>query len=562
MIKNIFKSTWPQVILASMSFVLSRIAFLIAMVLPWKILSVAAGMNSSYFGSIDLFEGYSQKTQVIYLGATVVALFLFHLILDVFFEYLIDKGSSVAIEKSRKIGVFNNYRNFARRVYGWLLAAFSSFVYVFLAVLCLFFIYKSFLVILFFYCFFTFLLVIFLVRFFSLDLSNYTKWFGAFFKSWWHIGFILALIWAINDYWKGVTPSLIVAFLALLLYRQALIMITTILDNSYKIHKNRLRAAQLFSESPNSKYQIKDEIQVDFEQLVKNIENQEWVRKIALSFFSDFDKDNFYISCNLVEGGNLAYISLAHHHEKDGLLIKIYNKNREAFSEQESILLKSIDKDWPFVSYLDELKIEGYSVLVFLWPAGSTWMPEPDRIKNAEELRIQLLSCQLSEIGINFYQHSQVGLLDRVKNINWAHLQSYSGEHAEKVDWDTLPAQLEVLVSTIAKMPKQLSLANLAGRMTLATSRGAQLANVTRWGWEPVGSAWPLNALKNLPVALEKAAKQRHELAQVNPEWTKIVARLYEFERRYSNKNYVGAVNVLSNLLKHLQEVNLNHEPI
>lgn len=558
MIKNIVKSTWVQMVLASISFVLSRIAFLIAMILPWKILAVAAGMSSAYFGSIGLFESYSQKTQVIYLGATVVAFFLLHLVLEVFFDFLVDVGSRVAIEKSKKIGVFNNYRNFAKKIYGWLLTTFSSFVYIFIAIIFLFFIYRSIFLVLFFYCIFSFSLL----RFFYLELSVYTKWFSVVFKSWWHIGFVIALVWAINDYWKGVMPSLVVTFLALLIYRQTLIMTTVVLENSYKIYKNRLRAAQVFSDSPNNQYQIKDEIQIDFENLVISIENQEWIRKIAFSFINNFDMGDFYFSCNLVEGGNLAYISLVNEDGKDGLLIKIYNKNREAFSEQESILLKSADEKWPFISYIDELKVEGYTALVFLWPASSSWMSEPDRNQKSEALRVQLLTCQLPERCISFYQHSQVGLLDKVKNINWTHLQSYSGEHAEKVDWNTLPLKLDTLISTIEHMPKQLSLANLAGRMTLATSEGAQLANVTRWGWEPVGAAWPLTALKNLNGALEEAAKQRPELAQVDPEWTKIVARLYEFERRYSNRNYVGAVNVLSNLLKHLQELNASHESI
>lgn len=52
-----------------------------------------------------------------------------------------------------------------------------------------------------------------------------------------------------------------------------------------------------------------------------------------------------------------------------------------------------------------------------------------------------------------------------------------------------------------------------------------------------------------------EAAAHRAELEGIDPEKAKLVARLYEFERRYQNKNYAGAVNVLSNLLNHFEEM-------
>lgn len=76
------------------------------------------------------------------------------------------------------------------------------------------------------------------------------------------------------------------------------------------------------------------------------------------------------------------------------------------------------------------------------------------------------------------------------------------------------------------------------------------------WGlsWEPLGSGWPLNRLKDLEQALTDAARARVELAAVDSEKVNLVARVYEFEQRYRNKNYAGAVNVLSILLKHYEE--------
>ena len=94
--------------------------------------------------------------------------------------------------------------------------------------------------------------------------------------------------------------------------------------------------------------------------------------------------------------------------------------------------------------------------------------------------------------------------------------------------------------------------------MTLGSKENPISANVTRWAWEPLGTSWPLNRLKQLDLALTEAAKQRAELEGADPEKAKLVARLYEFERRYQNKNYAGAVNVLNNLLNHFEEIQAN----
>lgn len=119
---------------------------------------------------------------------------------------------------------------------------------------------------------------------------------------------------------------------------------------------------------------------------------------------------------------------------------------------------------------------------------------------------------------------------------------------------------LAELLGEIKSLPKQLSLRPLSSRIIFGAKETPYIANVTRWAWEPVGSGWPLNRLKQLDTALVEEEKQRPALSGVEPEKVKMVARLYEFERRYRNKNYAGAVNVLSNLLIHFSEQRANNE--
>jgi hypothetical protein len=436
---------------------------------------------------------------------------------------------------------------------------FSALLYSFLVFIWLGFYYPSLILNFIIYVLISFSLVFLIVQFFKLTAQSSSKWLPFFYKIWWHVGFVFALIWVINEYWHGVMPELIIAFVSLLLYRQVLIMMTMVFSSGHLIYNNRIQTGRVFSLNPNSEYQVKSELNIDFEQLVANIEEQKWLEDIYKKEFSSYEEVDVSKSCHIVEGGNLAYITIDPKNNDllDGLLIKIYNKNREALAEQEIALLESAKTDWPLMTLLEHKKINGFIALVCRWPAGSVWLQETERTANESKLRSKLLTCELSNRVIELYQRSQVGLLDRLKVISWEHLQAYSGATASKVDWENVEAHLAKILTEITGLPEQLNLNPLGSRMAFGSKDAPKLANVTRWAWEPLGSGWPLNRLKDLDQALAEAAIERAELVAVDPAKVNLVARIYEFERRYRNKNYAGAVNVLSILLKYYDETYL-----
>lgn len=551
--------TRTYMLLSALFFMLSKISFLVAMILPWKILAVASGAGSAYFDYLSFFDGLDVKVQVAYLGAIVVSFFILHLVFEFVFDVLVRKGAEKAIHNNKKTGVFNNYRSFAKKIYGHYAVFFSALLYSFLVFILLGFYYHSLILNFIIYISISFSILFLVIRFFKLTAQGSSKWLPAFYKIWWHVGFVFALIWVINEYWHGVMPDLIVAFISLLLYRQVLMMMTMVFSSGHLIYDNRFRAGQIFSLTPNSEYQIKSELNTDFEQLVANIEEQKWLDEIWKSKYSSPADNVMKKTCHIVEGGNVAYITVVPRNNEllDGLLIKFYNKNREALAEQEIALLESAKTDWPLMTLLEHKKVNGFIALVCRWPAGSAWLHETERATIEPELRNKLLTCELSSRVIELYQRSQVGLLDRLKVISWEHLQAYSGATASKVDWANVEAHLTKILADIAGLPEQLNLNPLGGRMAFGSKDAPKLANVTRWAWEPLGSGWPLNRLKDLDRALVEAALERAELVDVDPARVNLVARVYEFERRYRNKNYAGAVNVLSILLKHYDETYL-----
>ncbi len=105
---------------------------------------------------------------------------------------------------------------------------------------------------------------------------------------------------------------------------------------------------------------------IDFEQLVANIEEQKWIDEICKNEYSSLADNVVNKTCHLVEGGNVACITVVPKNKEllDGLLIKFYNKNREALAKQEIVLLESAKTDWPLMTLLKHKKINGFIALV------------------------------------------------------------------------------------------------------------------------------------------------------------------------------------------------------
>ena len=162
----IYSLTRLHMTFSAVSFVLSKISFLIAMILPWKILAVASGAGSEYFNYLNFLDKLDIKSQVACLGAIVVFVFIVHLVLEFLFDYLVRSGADRAILINKKTGLFNNYRNFARNIYEHYVVLFSAILYSFLVVLFLIFFYSSLVFNFIVYCLVSFSLIYFLTKVF------------------------------------------------------------------------------------------------------------------------------------------------------------------------------------------------------------------------------------------------------------------------------------------------------------------------------------------------------------------------------------------------------------
>lgn len=533
-------------------FIVSNISFLLALILPWKILLIVAADGGILLQDLSLSVQQELQQEVAFWAFFIVFLLIFHLLCEALFAYLTGRAADSAIDKSKKIGVFNNYREFSKQAYRRYIRLVASLAYSG-AILLFFAVFYPELIIVYIVFSTVFLLAFYaVVRYWKLPYSGSAKWLPFVYKTWWHLGFVFALLWVIYDYWQGRMPSLIMAYVCLFLFRRMLMMNASVVQLGMPLYDTRVRTAQVFSTQSNAFHQIvQEETKTGIQSYIDDLPSQAWLNTLCSKYIDGFKPQECEISCRLTSAGKVAYVTVTRTVDSgDGLMVKIFSKNREAVAEQEFLLTSHSQVHWPFLYLLERQNDKGYTFLTYRLPAGAGWLDSEARSKAQVPILTALLECQLPVGLVAQYGLTHAGLWARLDNISWQRLRTYAGEAAAKIDWQGLEPQWQAIVAQQKKLPCQLVIRGLADRLMLQLGDGdIRLASATGWAWEPIGAGWPLRKRAHLAEALATAAQKRPELADVGFAHAFLNARLFEFERRYRNKNYVGAINVLINLL-------------
>ena len=199
--------------------------------------------------------------------------------------------------------------------------------------------------------------------------------------------------------------------------------------------------------------------------------------------------------------------------------------------------------------------IDGYYFLALKSVGVVAWLSLSQKKIHLDYLRGELLKYILPVKMIDLYKVREADLILRLNCIDWVRLQQFSGAFKASLDWTHAKESVLRITKIIEALPRQLYLPKLTNRAMYISQEKLFIADMSDWSWEPCGVGWPLSKLNELPRVLGSVAVSRKELHSVRVREVRLVARLYELEKRYSNKNYLGTVNVLLNLLKDFEDV-------
>lgn len=551
--RQLLRITPRQASTCVLLFIVSQGMLLAALLLPWKLLII---LNSDTFPSVlpGFLMSYGTRELILALSTAALVSFLLHLICEAGISYVCGRGARSVINLHRKTGLFNNHRQQAAQLYRRLLRSLAVIAFCILVALWLLLTYPLlFLAFASYLCFGLGLIAADWWRRLSVP-PEYRPSSQLLAKAWWGGGFLYAVGWVIGDYWRGDFPGIMIAFISLLLVRQALAFLTQLVQNLLLLLDQRSKVDALFlAETP---WVPKAHGSEDFQALLQPTERELWVRRL-LAHHTDAAAAAIDISCRAAEAGQIIYVTARcmDDEAESAFLLKLYHRSNDALAQHEKEILQVANASWPAPRILGDHFIEGHTCFVFKWSPNRRWLNTRERVAELLVLRERLLKCSVPDTLISRYDRSQPSLSRRLQDVDWSLLISLAPSEADKDLCKIVQASWPCILKDLDLQPRQVVLSKLDRRMMSADKSDAPIiCNWTRWRWDPVGAGWPFRQRdrEQLRGVLQRASQSRSELRAVDAEQAYNTAMLYEFERCVAARDFVTSLSLIEPICENL----------
>lgn len=549
--KSLFVTAPAYLLLCVSLYIVSQVALLAALLLPWKVLLV---LSSDRFPKMlpSSMEVFTRPKLLLFLSISAVFAFLLHLACETGINHVCRRGAVIALGVNRKLELFNGHRQHAAALYQRLLRSVAAGACCVL-IACWLTIYCPLLLV----AFLTYLCLglfgVVLWRRSSWRQSDWAPNSDMLLKAWWAGGFLYMLMWlAVHHHRVGDPIHPTIAAISLLLIRQALIFCSQLFQNFLSLSGQQAKLKALFlSETP---WLPDGRSTDDFEELLQP-EKRQWVLDVLQSYASPLSGE-LSIGLQPVEAGKVVYVTVHGIAGEESYLLKLFHRSQESLIFHEQEILRVAGPTWPAPPLLGSQSVGKHSCLVFGWRSDTRMLGPQERTSWIPTLRRRLLECELPYELISSYDRSQPTLSERLRSVDWNFLSAVASPEVADLSkvarghWDDVLSRLE-------KMPRQIVLPYLDRRnISIDGSSSIAICNWTRWRWEPVGSGWPIrqqNNLEALRSALERASRARNELLDVRVEQAGIAAALFEFERLLTLKEFTAALDVVKTICERLE---------
>ncbi|WP_313351596.1 hypothetical protein [Paracoccus sp. (in: a-proteobacteria)] len=518
---------WP-VPLYTLLFILSQIALLFALLLPWNILAtLSLGHNSVRLQMI--FGELGSATVVTILMALVLGCFTLHLVAEAGAARLGRRAAAIIVEKHDKLGFSDSLREQAASYYRRFLRIFAMLAYCLIAAAVIGLSYPALLGILTAYVVAGALLVSFLPP--ATEQSVGAELRG---KSWWGLGFLLLVGWVIYDAWREAMPQFWAAFTALLLSRQILIFLMQSTMTLAALLRRKERVEALFLANTPLRPAVRRAS--DLPVLLTPMLRDSWLRPLL----ADVGAEDFVLdeaATQWAERGKILYLVARSGNSDDprSLLLKLFHQSLAGMGRHERDLLQAAKADWPAPELLSVREVEGHLALVFCWESGWPWLSAAKDRNLTLALRQKLFACEIPPDLADRYMRSHPRLPQSLAGIDWSILSGLVSTPEQTSACAVLGGMWPAVLDWLARQPSQIVLPLLtARRMALGKGNIPLICNWTQWQWEPFGADWPFRDRpeRELQECLEAAARQRPALVGVRVVDSLFVALLAEFLRR------------------------------
>lgn len=568
-LKKFFKLVPGPTLAVVVLTLVSQFTKLLAFFLPLKVIILLGSTGiPRYFP--PSWAAYDRDVLVVVLSVATFLFFVTHLLAEKLLEKTADTGAASVVERSRKLALFSNQDEVATQAYQKLANGLATVVLMGLLVLLFAIIYPPFLAILLSY-----------VVGVSVVLSLATQW-----RPHWRsklqenasglvsllsgAGFLLLFAFMVVDFllWEGV--GFMVAIISLLLSRQLLNRLVSVITDALWLYSKRLQVNAIFFTGHRLERAPEHPHHRKFWHLLSLHDHPERLLPLLERLSVNSLAAESTIRCCWRQSGLPDILVFEVEVQSSGkelerFLLKAFGtRHRKAALNEADLLMSASGQALPSLELVGVDQLEGFDVHLFRLPAEEV----TERKGSAKLLLDRLERCwqvEPSKALVARYRRSRPLLHQRLSSGMLERLAAVAADPAQRDPIEQLVNRFEALLAELNTLPLVVINPGVPGELTFVSDSGdLQLAHWGNWALEPVGADFPLGKRwdKELKPLLSAAAKHRKALEDVSLELVRLCAYCSAFETAFNKQKYADAIALVPDMLSCLpQPAPVTEEP-
>lgn len=523
----------------------SQIFMLLAMMMPLKVVMLLGSDNIPRFFP-NSWQSLDRDMLIIYLAIASVGFFLLHLLCEKIINIYSINGSNKILKNNKKVVLFENQNDFAKKSYTKLAKSLSNMIFFILSLIGLGIVYSH---LFFVIIFFTLsIYIMFSIVFYnnksakilneefnnSLDLLKGICFFVVF-------AFIL---WSfLTDFYP---PQTIVVILSILLVRQMFSKLSSAIKDIKSLYKDRLKINSLFF-FRDTKVQIQHDKKDPFWSLLKHETREKWIKELLDNVF---ENDIAYISSqwHKVNIKNIAFFKVIVKDNDSNIthtyLIKLFNKNISSQAVHEATILQENIHDFLNLPYIGSSLVKEFHCNVFEY-----FNVEPVQNFKQEHIlfRIKMMSIEPPKELLERYSRSHPYLHSRLskKMLDKLYLTADEDETGIIKDFEE---SFDDIIQKIKAVPLQI-INPLITKFSLVTFEDKFA--LLHWG------GWKIDSLgTDFPIAIKAmdTLKENFDIANEKIDDIVLVSLMSQFEKLYNGENFTGIIEIMPRILECIED--------
>ncbi|WP_236236127.1 DUF2189 domain-containing protein [Pseudomonas faucium] len=523
----------------------SQIFLLLAFFLPLKVIILLGSEKiPNYFPSA--LQALKKSHLIISLSLAAALSYVVYLLCELLIAYCCRRGARALLQRSAKLNLFENQEKIAAHAYSRFTRAMASALFVIISAVTLLIIYPSLFVIVSGYTLLATFTCMALYNTSTRARAQFQHNLGNILNALSATGFLLSFFCLVADFLYFPHPRIFHMVIAVLVMRQALQRLTSIVQDIVSLRTQHRQINAMFFQSQPLLEQPQNNHQL--EHLLNPAIRETW----ALSLMQQAGihaKAGVQVHWHQIDAVDVyAFRITVNSAEEPGeYLAKLFGNNIASLAEQERLLFEYQPR-LPSLEWLGQHRLQGIDCHLFRLD-GHKKLIRRQIGDGVVAINRQLLFCEPAVDLLLRFSRTRPYLEQRLQAsaIEPLRFACSNSEDAEKVE--RLLASLPTIVQTLGALPRQIVSLDITNEaLLISSSQVFHLSHWSSWRIEPVGCNWPVGERERLHEAVESARGIRQSMASVAANDVLLAAFMYSFERFLLRKDYPAALRMLDDI--------------